>query len=78
MLKLRSVEYLYEQQWHWELNKCDDSDTEKRSEIYNVYKYKWDIHSVYNRATESDHNDEYNKCSENDEIKALNSKYIYR
>ncbi len=46
--------------------------------MYDVYKYRWDIHSVYNRAIESDHDDKYNKYSKNDETKALNSKHIYR
>jgi len=78
LLKLRSVEYLYEQQWHWELNKCDDSDTEKRSEIYNIYRYKWNIYSVYDEATESDHDDKHNKYNENDETEALSSKHIHK
>ncbi len=46
--------------------------------MYNVYKYRWDIHSVYDEATESDHDDEYNKCDENNKIKALNSEHIHR
>jgi len=78
LLRLRDVKYLYKWQWHWELDKCSSSDTEKRSEMYDVYKYRWDIHSVYSEATESDYDDEYSKYSKNDEIKALNSKYIHR
>ena len=46
--------------------------------MYDVYKYRWDIHSVYSEATESDYDDEFSKYSKNDEIKALNSKYIHR
>ncbi len=46
--------------------------------MYDIYKYRWDIHSVYNEATESDHNDKYNKYSENNETEALNSEYIHK
>ncbi len=46
--------------------------------MYNVYKYRWDIHSVYNEAIKSDHDDKHNKHSKNNEIKALNSEHIYR
>jgi len=46
--------------------------------MYNVYKYKWDIHSVYSEATESGYDNEYNKCSKNDETEALNNEHIYR
>jgi len=46
--------------------------------MHNVYKYKWDIHSVYNEATEFDHDDKHSKCNENDKIKALNNEHIYR
>ena len=78
MLRLKDVEYLYEWQWHWELNKYSNSDTEKRSEMYDVYKYRWDIHSICDRATESDHDNKYNKYDENDETEALSSEHIYR
>ena len=46
--------------------------------MYDVYKYKWDIYSIYDEAIESDHDDKYSKHDENDEIEALNNKYIYR
>ncbi len=46
--------------------------------MYDVYRYRWDIHSVCDEATESDHNNEHNKCSKNDEIRALSNEYIYR
>jgi len=46
--------------------------------MYNVYKYRWDIHSVYDEATEPDHDDEHSKYSENDETEALNNEHIYR
>jgi len=78
LLRLKSVEYLHRWQWHWELDKCNSNDTEKRSEMHNVYKYRWDIHSVYDEAIESDHNDEYSKHNKNDEIRALSSEYIHR
>ena len=78
MLRLKDVEYLYKWQWHWELDEYDDNDIKKRFKMHNIYKYRWDIHSVYNRATESNHNDKYNKYSENDKIKALNSEHIHR
>jgi len=78
LLKLKSVEYLHEQQWHWESNKCSNNDTEKRSEMYDVYKYKWDIYSVYSEATESDYDNEYSKYDENNETEALNSEHIHR
>ncbi len=78
MLRLKSVKYLYKQQWHWESDKYDNSDIEKRFKIHNIYKYKWNIHSVYSEATEPDHDNKYNKYSENDEIKALSNEHIYR
>ncbi len=46
--------------------------------MYDVHRYRWDIYSVYDRATEFNHDNEYNKCSKNNEIKALNSEHIYR
>ncbi len=46
--------------------------------MYDVYKYRWDIHSVYSRATESDYNNKHSKYSENNEIKALSNEYIHR
>ncbi len=46
--------------------------------MYDIYKYRWDIHSVYNEATEPDHDNKHNKCDENDEIRALSNEYIYR
>jgi len=46
--------------------------------MHDVYKYRWDIHSVYDEVTESDHNNKHSKHSENDETKALNDEYIYR
>ncbi len=78
MLRLKDVEYLYEWQWHWELDEYDDNDIKKRFKMHNIYKYRWDIHSIYDRATESNHNDKYNKYSKNDKIKALNSEHIHR
>ncbi len=78
MSELRDVKYLHEWQWHQESDKCNNSDTEKRSETHNVYKYRWDIHSVCNEATESNHDNEHNKYDENDETEALSSEYIYR
>ena len=77
-MKLKDVEYLHEWQWHWGSDRCSSSDIEKRSEMYDVYKYKWDIYNVYSEATESDHDDEHNKYDENNEIKALNDEHIYR
>ncbi len=46
--------------------------------MHDVYKHKWDIHNVYDEAIESDHDDEHNKYSKNDETKALSNEYIYR
>ncbi len=46
--------------------------------MYNIYKYRWDIHSVYDEATESDYDNEHNKYSKNNETEALNSEYIHR
>jgi len=46
--------------------------------MHDVHKYRWDIHSVYDEATESDHDDKHSKCSENDETEALNSEHIHR
>ncbi len=46
--------------------------------MYDVYKYKWDIYSVYNEATEPNHDDKHSKYDENDEIKVLNSEHIYK
>ncbi len=46
--------------------------------MYDVYEYRWDIYSVYDEATESDHDDKHNKYDENNEIKALNDEHIYR
>ena len=78
MLRLRDIKYLYEWQWHQESDKCNSSDTEKRSEMHDVYRYRWDIHSVYNEATKSNHNNKHSKYSKNDEIRALSNEYIYR
>ena len=78
MLRLKNVEYLHEWQWHQESNKCDSSDIEKRSEMHDVHKYRWNIYSIYNEVIESDHDDKYSKCNKNDEIKALNDEYIHR
>ncbi len=78
LLKLRNVKYLHEWQWHWELNKYSNSDTEKRSEMYDVYKYRWDIHSIYDEAIESDYDNKYSKYDKNDEIEALSNKYIHK
>ena len=78
LLKLKSVEYLHRQQWHQELDRYDSNDTEKRSETHNIYKYRWDIHSVYSEVTESDYNNKHNKYNENNETKALNSEHIHR
>ena len=76
--RLKDVKYLHRQQWHWELDRCSDSDIEKRFKTHNVYKHRWDIHSVYNEVTESNHDNEHNKYSENDETKALNDEHIHR
>ncbi len=46
--------------------------------MYNVYKYRWDIYSVYDRAIEFDYDDKYNKYNKNDETKALNNEHIHR
>ncbi len=46
--------------------------------MYDVYRHRWDIHSVYSEATESDYDDKYSKYSKNDEIKALNDEHIHR
>ncbi len=46
--------------------------------MYDVYKYKWDIYSVYSEATESDYDNEYSKYDENNETEALNSEHIHR
>ena len=46
--------------------------------MYNIYKYKWDIHSIYNEATESDHDNKYNKYNKNDETEALSSEHIHK
>ncbi len=78
MLRLKDVEYLYEWQWHQELDKCSSNDTEKRSEMHDVYKHRWDIHSVYSEVTESDHDDKHSKSDENDETEALSSEHIHR
>ena len=78
MLRLKSVKYLHEWQWHQELDECSSSDIRKRSKMYDIHKHRWDIHSVYSEAIESDHNDEHNKYSENDETEALNSEHIHK
>jgi len=77
-LRLKSIKYLHEQQWHQESDKCDNNDTEKRSKIYDVYKYRWDIYSVCDEAIEFDHDDKHSKYDKNNEIKALNDEYIHR
>ena len=46
--------------------------------MHDVHKYRWDIHSVYDRATESDYDDKHNKYDENNETEALNDEHIYR
>ncbi len=46
--------------------------------MYDVYKYKEDIYSVYDEATEFNHDDKHSKYDENDEIKALSDEHIYR
>jgi len=46
--------------------------------MYSIYRYRWDIHSVYDKAIESDHDNKHNKYSKNDEIKALSSEHIHR
>ncbi len=46
--------------------------------MHNIYRYRWDIHSVCDEATESDHDDKHSKYSKNDETEALNNEYIYR
>jgi len=78
LLRLRDVKYLHRQQWHQESDKYDNSDIEKRSETHNVYEHRWDIHSVYNRATESDHDNKYSKYNENDETEALSNEHIHK
>ena len=78
MLKLKDVEYLHEWQWHWEPDRCSNSDTEKRSEMHDVYRYRWDIHNVCDRAIGPDHDNKHDKYSENDETEALSSEHIHR
>ncbi len=78
MLRLRNIEYLHEQQWHQESDEYSNSDIKKRFEMYDIYKYRWDIHSICDEATESDYDDEHSKYDENDETKALNDEHIHR
>ncbi len=46
--------------------------------MYDVYKYKWDIYSIYDEAIESDHDNEHSKYSKNNRTEALSSEHIYR
>ncbi len=46
--------------------------------MHDVYKYRWDIHNVYDEVIESDHDNEYSKYDKNNKIKALSNEYIHR
>ncbi len=46
--------------------------------MHDVHRYRWDIHSVYDRATGPDYDNEHSKCDENDETEALSSEHIHR
>ncbi len=46
--------------------------------MHDVHKHRWDIHSVYDEVTESDHDNKHSKHSENDETEALSSEHIHR
>jgi len=78
MLRLWSIRHLYRQQWHWRSDKSSDNDIEVRSKIYDVYKYREDIHNIYSRAARSDHDNKHNKHDEEVRVKTINDEYIYR
>jgi len=49
-----------------------------KSEIYDVYKYKRDIYSIYDRAVRSDYDNKHNKHDEEVRVRTMSSEYIYR
>ncbi len=46
--------------------------------MHNIYRYRWDIHSVYDRAIEPNHDNKHNKYSKNDKTEALSDEHIHR